>query len=119
MLLFQDLFRLDVRDFGWLSGKLDSHAVFMAPSKPESRSPRIHIRGRDEQTIERIARLVGYNYGKTRKAPGRPEIFQICIRGARAVWLMRQMQPHLMSRQGQRVFSILEGLGISPMPYKS
>ena len=115
MILFKDITKLPPDDLAWLAAKLDSHGTFMPPRRSPN-SPTVRVRHRDEDVIKRVGRLVGYDHYANVRGAGRRRIFEVTVRGARAVWLMRFIHPDLMSRQGQKVMAILSSMDLRPVP---
>lgn len=89
-------------DLAWLAGLLEGEGSFQrgVPSKPTQ--PRVMLNMTDEDVVTRAARVMGVvSVVRVRVQPGRKPVFQIALRGARAVALMQLLRP-LMGQRRQR-----------------
>ena len=92
-------------ELAWLAGLLEGEGSFQQgpPSRPTQ--PRVMLNMTDEDTVLRAALLMGV-VSVVRVAPGIPHrktIFQIALRGQRAVSLMRALRPWMSVRRKAQI----------------
>lgn len=88
------------QNFFWLVGLLEGEGSFMCPPPSRPNEPRVEIEMTDQDTMLRVAALVGLKL-QTRRREGKT-IYRVRLAGRRAVQLMVDLRAFLCSRrQGQ------------------
>ncbi|WNM70104.1 HNH endonuclease [Myxococcus phage Mx1] len=98
----------------WLAGLLEGEGSFMSPSPSEPNCPKITLQMTDRDVVEKAARLMGITYIHER-APKNPKwktTYRICVKGARAVELMKLLRMHMGQRRHKKIGEILEVVNI-------
>jgi hypothetical protein len=106
----RELTMVDVTEIevAWLAGLLEGEGSFSKgpPSKPNL--PRIQLSSTDEDVVSRVARLFDIRYccARARKhinlIPTKP-IFQLQVRGSKAVIWMKRVEPHMGVRRKEQI----------------
>jgi len=90
----------------WLAGLLEGEGSFLKPAPSEAGYPRVKISMSDYDVIQRVASLFEVNYIHTRtesRSVFWREIYDVQIKGSRAVQLMQQLCPLMGARRKEQI----------------
>lgn len=98
----------DSHTFFWLVGLFEGEASFLFSATHGS--PRIELEMVDEHVVARVAALFSVSYCRRdrRKESKHSVSYRWSISGARAMQLMKRMQPYLSPRRARQITSIEE-----------
>lgn len=99
-------------DLGWVVGILEGEGCFTwCHPAPGRTYPQIAVAMSDEDTIFRLALILGTKYHK-RPEPrdNRKQCWRVQITGRKAVELMRQVRPYMSARRKARIDELLASL---------
>jgi len=97
-------------DLHWLAGLLEGEGSFMKPAPSAPNQIIISLQMTDEDIVARVASLAGLRYKKQRNPrPGHwKDVYQLQIRGGKAVSLMAVLKPLMGSRRQGQITRALE-----------
>ena len=105
-----DIQNISPLDAMWLVGLLEGDGTFVCDSmngraRPR---PRIALQMTDEDTVRRVAALLGSNvWGPRDKVKGRKPVWACAVTGQKAAEWMRILLPYFSSRRQERICRIL------------
>lgn len=97
----------DTHTFFWLVGLFEGEACFQY-QKAKS-SPAIELEMKDEHVVARVAAMFNVAYQRRDRRLRNPKAqvtYRVAIRGARALQLMKRLQPYMSPRRARAIESV-------------
>ena len=105
---------MEDKDFYWLVGILEGEGSFCKPPPSRQGSPYISCNMTDEDTVQRLSKLLGTSYRKVlSKDPKHKDSYLVQVRGYKAKEWMLLLKPHMSDRRKTQIGEALLATTVS------